>query len=399
MPTPSLIRKLSRQGWNRVAAAICWERTDESVVHYDEWPAQKKDDLAQALGRILAGQTLGLPAAPALSVNFASTATAETCLSPGMAWRYFIGHVAQSLAFECRLDAEANPSWSLKAFSRDALALLFDSRSLFKWYPVFQAYTIDPGGDLGAATPGDPVRTFRFLQHDGLLGASRRRTIDAVLAWCRSHLVHYGGSDDVANVVDYWQYAGMPPVESMIAGTLQSSQPTAPSRHWTKGCSGTAGFLRAVLRTANIPVAQLRVAGHALVHFVREGLFLSHGDDPYGGLAEATPPIPIGELPITRATFDAWFGPQVAPPDAMKNVGRQVLELAIEHLPNLLLRYHCHDLSQGSSHASSTVFTSIFQNSPFTVSDLEAAQLWQRMDVKLAQLGGCAHVPPVTYGT
>ena len=77
----------------------------------------------------------------------------------------------------------------------------------------------------------------------------------------------------------------------------------------------------------------------------------------------------------------------------MKNVGRQVLELAIKHLPNLLLHYHCDDLSHGRSHANGTVFTSIFQNSPFTVSDLEAAQLWQRMDVKIAQRGALRACP------
>ena len=61
-------------------------------------------------------------------------------------------------------------------------------------------------------------------------------------------------------------------------------------RGMDEGLLRHGGFLRAVLRTANIPVAQTRVAGHALVHLVREGLFLSHGDDPYGGLSEATPP-------------------------------------------------------------------------------------------------------------
>jgi len=278
------------------------------------------------------------------------------------------------------------------------LALLLDSRSLFKWYPFYQAYINDTDG-LGAVTPGDPVRTFRFLQAGGRLSTTPRLTIDGLLAWCRGHLVHYGGGSDIANVLDYWQYAGVPPVERMISGTVRSSQPAAGARHWTKGCDGTTGFLRTVLRMANIPMEQVRRAGHALPHFVRERLYLSHGDDPYGGLSEATPSIPISALPIEPAKFDAWFGPTVPVPNVTKNVGRRVLELAIQYLPNLLLHHHCYDLAHGLSHANSTVFTSDFQNSLYTVADLEAAHLWQRMDAKIAQLGGCANIPPVTYGT
>jgi hypothetical protein len=70
MPIPAVVWELSRQGWARVAGAICWERTNETVVCFEAWPAHKKDDLTRALNRVLAGQTLGLPAAPALAVNF-----------------------------------------------------------------------------------------------------------------------------------------------------------------------------------------------------------------------------------------------------------------------------------------------------------------------------------------
>lgn len=110
MPIPAAVRELSRQRWDRVADAICWEWTDETVVCFEAWPARKKDDLTRALNRVLAGQKLGLPAAPAPAVNYQDSATAETCLSPGIAWRYFIGHVAQSLAFQHRLDADAPPA-------------------------------------------------------------------------------------------------------------------------------------------------------------------------------------------------------------------------------------------------------------------------------------------------
>lgn len=65
-----------------------------------------------------------------------------------------------------------------------------------------------------------------------------------------------------------------------------------------------------------------------------------------------------------------------------------MLELAIQYLPNVLVHHHCYDLAHGLGHANSTVFTSDFQNSQYTVADLEAAQLWQRLNAKTTQLGG-----------
>lgn len=397
MPNHPLISGFTRTELARITNAIYWERTNESVVSFASWNSQQKQDLEQALDLILTGHTLGLPSAPPLSVNFSLSSFAWTCLSPRNAWRYFVGYVAQSLAFEHALRSLREPSWSIKTYSASELQLLFDSRSLFKWYPVVNAYVIDPDYILGSVTPGDPVRTFRFLQQSRLLGFTSRQTICRILEWCRSHLVHFSGQPIIENVLDYWQYAGLPPVERIISGTVRSSEQQQGAKHWTMGCHGTTGFLRTVLRTANIPVEQVKRCKHALPHFIKERNYLSHGDDPYGMLSEATPAIPIGDILINAAKFERWFGSAVSETDVCNNVGRRPFELAIAYLPNFLLLSHCSDLTEGLNHANSTVLT-IFERT-YTLAELEATGLWERMDIKIAAMGGCANVPPVSYGT
>jgi len=392
-----LAGKYTRPQLDRIANAIRWENLDGALIPYPAWTSLQKKALAAAYERISGGQTMNLPAAPPLAADFPPTATAWTVLTPQLAWRYFVSYVAQSLVFDVSLRPAGASAWSLTGYSDAELAQLLDSQYLIKCYFYLGNYVIDPDYILGAATPGDPVRIYRFLAGKHLIGNNALATIQRVLSWCRSRLLHYSGGSDIANVVDQWQYAGVPPVERMLAGTIQTSNPGQGRRNRTMGCTGTTGFLRTLLRTVNIPVEQLKRCHHALVHFLRPDRYLSHGDDPYGGLAEATPPIPISALPITPAKFTEWFDLALPEAEICKNVGRRPLELAVQCLPNYLLHLHCADLNAGHSHAASHV-AGVFQG-VFSVVELEAQQLWSRMDARIAALGGCANIPPVTYGT
>lgn len=47
---------------------------------------------------------------------------------------------------------------------------------------------------------------------------------------------------------------GEAPMLRTIEGTIDQANPEYGVRHWTAGCHGSAGFLRAILRTVNIPV-------------------------------------------------------------------------------------------------------------------------------------------------
>jgi hypothetical protein len=260
---------------------------------------------------------------------------------------------------------------------------------MFHWNASPAGYRID--AMQGTIVPAPTAFTYSFLGSAGLIGYSRRNTIDNVIDWCRSNLTHFLGGLDAANMEDQWQYRGLPPMTRVINGTVQTSHPAAGSAHRTAGCWGTTGFLRALLRVVNIPVQLVTHAGHAQPWFMADGLYLSHGDDPYNQLTRATPPFPASEIPIDSATFDSWFGASVPAADQANNVGRRTRDLALKYLPNYILRAYCNDKAQGKTHASGSVAATFAPN--YTVAQLEAEQLWQRMDMKIAGFGGCNNVP------
>jgi hypothetical protein len=357
---------------------------------YVAWPATKKAELATACWNILCNQWgPGLSATPPVTLTLYGNGDLFSAdLSPDDAWSYFIAYVAQSLAVEI---AGWVP-WSLLDYGSDGRTSLLDSRSLFEYSSTKDRYSVlsrHPSlFNHGAAMPGDPVRTFDFLLRENLVGADRRETIALLLDWCRINLVHFIGGDDPSNLQAHWGYQGWPPVEHIIAGT---THPVYGFRHWTAGCWGTTGFLRTVLRTANIPVLLEERSGHALPYFQSDALYLSHGDDPYNAFSKATPPFPAEELLIDQATFDAWFGTAVPAMAVDNNIGRRTLELAIQYLPNALLRDHCADLASNLGHDVSKVLDDLSRI--YTLAQLEAADLWGRMVTKVASFGGCANIP------
>ncbi len=360
---------------------INWELPGGASYNYRNWTVLEKSQLTTYYYRILRHLGAGLSATPTLASTPGPSDVVSTALNRNVAWEYYLAHVAQSLVTE----ADIRVNWRMQSYSDDEKRLLLDSKSLFAWNSSRNAYVIS--FDLGAATPGDPYRTYTFLLNNNLLGASRLDTVIRLIDWCR-RMVHFTGGWEASNIYDQWQYYGFPPVERIISGTPVLSRPGDPGRHRTGGCWGTTGFLRAVLRTVNIPVELVTKAGHALPHFISERRYLSHGDDPYNQLFGPEPTIPASRLPINQATFDSWFGPGVSHLD---HIGRQTRELALEFLPNYVLRRHCEDLAAGRGHAESRVFE-IFERN-YTVAQLEGMNLWERIEDKIDSLGGCGMIP------
>ena len=99
---------------------------------------------------------------------------------------------------------------------------------------------------------------------------------------------------------------------------------------------------------------------------------------------------PGEELLIDGATWEAWFGPDVSEAERANNISRRVLELALEYLTRPLLQRRCDDLAAGTSKVASSVY-SLLQR-VYTIEELDAMDLWGRMDGKIASLGGCANV-------
>jgi hypothetical protein len=368
---------------SRIRDRIAWEEPTGALTTWPTWSQSRKGSLRGAVNGLLAGGGLGISDPPALAYTPGDDENVSTRFSSSTAWGIYVGHVAQSLVAEV---ARWIP-WSLNQLSNAELDLLLGSPSLFQTDGA--SYRVN--FMHGAVTPGDPHAVFQFLVGESLVGSTRRDTMNRTLDWCRANLIHFSGGWEASNVENQWQYRGLPPVSSVIAGTPKTSDGTETIRHRTGGCWGTTGFLRAVLRAVNIPVELVARAGHAQPHFVHESLYLSHGDDPYNAMMRAVPPIPISLLPIDQATHTAWFD-AVSSDEARNNIGRRSTKLGLEYLSNWLLRRRCDDQASGASHADSKVYESLDRY--WTVVELEAMDLWTRLDAKIVDLGGCGSIPP-----
>jgi hypothetical protein len=383
-----------------VGNAIIWQ--DGAGVHpWASWPRHWQAELTDAFERAWVRLPIPVAAVPANLVQLADNQEATTVLSTVDAWAYFKASVAQSLALELgggwARRGVRQPWWSTLNFTADQLAQLLDSREMFHW-------NVDPAGYLidetyhGRVVPGPPWYSFDFLVRNNLIVGTRLELIGRVIEWCRTNLYHHTGGGDAKNMEGQFQYRGWPPVVRMIDGTIDrtiyTSEPLSGVQHPAAGCWATTGFLRAVLRSVNIPVKLVKPADHAQPWFMADGRYLSHGDDPYGGFFAWTPEAPGEALLIDQALWDAWFGAGLTHDERCKNVGRQPAEIALGYLPNFLLRSHCNDLANGSAKAGdANDRTSPLFRPYYTPDELTAKGFWARMDAKIAALGGCAKVP------
>jgi hypothetical protein len=375
-----------------IAAALRWENPNGVSTPYHHWPAPMRARLAELTARIGRGEAPGLPEAPPLLRSSDPAAPFPPLMPEWARWSLdvardtYLAYAAQSLAVEIGRWVP----WSMTADPPATLALLLDSRSLFRAEAASGSYRIPY--DFGATTPGDPYRVYQFLRANQLIGPTTRDTIERLVAWTGRNVVHFQGDWDAANVYANWQYYGWPPLERVIGGTVDTAHPERGTARRSGACFGTVGFLRLVLRTVNIPVELLHPCpGHAIPHFVREHLYLSHGDDPYSTLLIATPPIPPAALLIDDAQYGRWFGSDEVSIAQCKNIGRQVLELAIAHLPNEFLVRRCADRASGAARERSQVYEPFRFN--YSVAQLDTIRLWERLDEKIDASGGCAKVP------
>ncbi len=367
-----------------VRNALIWE-TSSGIQRYTDWSSNRKTQFQHAVELALIDRSLVLTDPPPNVANPADDASATTVLAEEHAWPLFMTYVARSLAVEIGRFV----SWSILSYSSEELALLIDSREMFQWSSSYGGYQID--GNQGWAVPAPPEYTTLFFTSNGLIAHNRIDTISNVLDWCRRNMVHFSGKATTANFEDQWQYRGYPPVSRVIKGTPFTGYPEYKVRNRTAGCWGTTGFLRAVLRVVNIPVAAVDACRHAMPHFVSERMYLTHGDDPYNAFAKATPPYPARELLITQSKFDTWLGSGATEEERCNNVGRRVYELALTHLPDELLRIRCADIAAGLSRPQSGVLDSFRRF--YILAELEKINLWERLDTKIESFGGCEHVP------
>jgi hypothetical protein len=313
---PAFDRWLAQQ--TELVNELVWEGGDGPEL-YPQWPDRRRQALYHAFRRSLDGEAAG-EAPPPQNLAAPTSGDSEALrqiLSEADAEAIYLDAVGHSLA----LEYAARLPWSLHDYPLLQREVLLDAREFFARSE--DGYEI-PFGIAGMALPSPSALQWSFLQPR--LGGSRRATIIAVLDWLRERAVHFEGRASSASMLAQWQYPGYPPVARVLAGTRHEGRPTWPVRPRTAGCFGTAGFLRALLRSANIPVTMVSTCAHYQVHFPSEDLYLSHGDDPYSGeFREGS--CPSERLLLDSATFDAWFrrGPEAQRCD---NIGRGAREAA-----------------------------------------------------------------------
>ena len=387
----------------RLAAAMLWAGTDNEPKSYAEWPQTLKGKLDLAVRRQLAGDGSGLPdvmtnqASDVLDDDYGAT----TVLSREDAEDLYVAHVANSLILEM---TGALP-WSLDDLSEHELTLLLSGSRVGHPNAVaiggarnggfYDGYGNVAGANgyivRGWVSPAPPEVVHEFMARENLVGDSRYETIIRTIEWARYNLVHFSGGFTLESVEEQWGYRGAPPLARILSPTITKTN-YGRERSITAGCHGTNWFLIHLLRVVNIPVEYLSWADHAIPSFPTEGMYLTHGDDPYSGHAQYTPPFPepfpTSEIPITEATYREWFGETRSNEEKLNNVSRRIAELALEYLPQVLLSFRCHDRVNGvSDNESSLAYRTVY---PFwTVAELEAMRFWERMDAKIEQYGGC----------
>ena len=335
-----------------IANSIKWQTTfmlsaydvpEAAKVKYPDWTDAQKIELQEAFDDAWNWhkqrnpfrrftETIAYP-----PTNISETLATDTA-SPGVkvdeayARDLYIRWIATNLVAEI---GQHFP-WSITTLSPEGLQVLFDSCAMMTRDPLnrFSICAGSPGhsnyvkrkDNLGGSLLAPPRYTYSFLRINSLIGATRLETITKVLQWVSDNLVHFYGASNYINMQAHWQYRGIPPITAVIEGTTSTATTPPEFRHWTAGCHGTVGFLRNVLRAANIPVQIIIICGHGLAFFMTEGLYLDHGDDPYNLIFKASGHT-AGELLIDQATYTAWFGTN---PDnhedtmSCSNIGHQV---------------------------------------------------------------------------
>ena len=397
---PALDQWLSKH--HTIRDSIIWEYPTplpgsfslQRAQPYKNWPERDKGALQTAFDAAWNLSSIEVADLPANILHPLDDHSPTTALSRTDANALYLASVGQSLAVEIG----NRVGWSVADYSSDNLAVLFDSREFFVWNrAAHNGYQIaDKKG--GYVVPASPGTMYGFLSTNDLIGPHRYQTIVRTLTWCHHNLHHFFGKHHTKIFQDVWQYRGEAPVLRTIQGTMDQANPSYGVRRWTAGCHGTAGFLRAILRTVNIPVVHEHQGGHALPHFSVDGLHLSHGDDPYTQYTFAEPAYSMSELLIDQSKFDEWFGTDVPDDARKKHVGKRVMELAIQYLPTPMLHDYCNDQAAGKSHADGDVYAA-FEWYGYTLAELEwQHHLWSRMDAKITSMGGCDHIDLPSLG-
>lgn len=393
-------------------AIVFWFNAEEQPKPWPLWTDKSRQAVREAYQHTVAWYAAGmtnyagaLAADPPESLNDAQLIAGQPAYlvhSAKDVWVLYTGHVGLALAAE----TEGWVPWSILNYSQTSLNHLFNAygaqgpngvNSTQMFWPT-QALP----GYVGAAgyinfsgmPPANATKVFKFMKENNLIGTTPRKTIGKVLGWSSQLRHSFCGWGDPQILFAYWQYYFGPTVSRVLEGTeyngpQQCGMLNAGVQHYTTGCGGTVSLWKWVLRSVNVPAANISIlvqpgAAHGGAWFPSENAYISHGDSPYDSFAAGYNP---EDLLLAPQTFAAWFPPGDFAA-AQKNVDRRVTMLAINFPGPSLIYYYCQDVQNGKDHASGQVYER-FQ--PFlSVAQLEAMGLWDKL---AAMAPGCVANP------
>lgn len=243
------------------------------------------------------------------------------------------------------------------------------------------------------AAPG-PL-AWKFLLSNHLIGETRLETIINLLKWGRHHLRHFISLPPgiTSDYEFYWGYSSDPLAIQIMKGT-NPTLPTSlevediyPYANWTQGCTTTTYLLKQILSIVHIPISIALPRGHHAPHFIHEELYLAHADDIYA--MEVETDYPAEELFISSEQYGNWFENE----EEVPSVSVRQKQLMVEHLGLSLLISYCRDERLGRSHAEGKVYERVSE--AYSLEELEAMDLWARMDDKINDLGGCERLEEI----
>ena len=366
---------------------------------WPSWPADLKKHLADRWEQMLQwyGQGMPHPAPPSFPDPIPREAAGDPRFGYGLVMskdrgrHIYLSHVANGLA----LETSGKLPWSIANYSAKELEDLF-SCEFWLWYGASPDATVEGYYIEELNSPATPAHVMQFFTKNDLLGTSARDTVARLFGWC-SILQHWEASINGVplDAHDYWG-PDAPPIPSsmLINGTNCTGVDPPVFGHYAYGCAGTSYFMKSALRAVNIPVdVVVPPCGHTIPQFPTIHRALSHGDDPYTALTRFTEfpgwPIPsLEDFLITMDQYNEWFGPSVDPIVSYNNLGRRPAELAVQYQSDYLLDLYCNDTAASLDHASGKVYEVL--KTFYTVADLEAQQLWDKLATKAVATNWCA---------
>jgi len=391
--SPRLMLDVWLSNHPKVANSMMYEGQQFSGA-WPSWPNDLKNHLADRLQQMLQwyGQGMPDPAPPSFPDPIPRDAAGDPRYGFGLVMskergrHVYLSHVANGLA----LEMSSRFPWSIASYSTKELEDLFSCNEWLGYLAPPDA-TVEGYYIYELNSPATPAHVMRFFTANDLLGTSARDTVARLFGWCRI-LQHW---EQNYGEQAYWG-PGAPPIPSsmLIDGTNCTAVDPPVFGHYTMACGGTSEFMRSVLRAVNIPVDVISPpCGHVMPQFPTINRALSHGDDPYDRLGWFTEfpgwPIPsLEEYLITIDQYNEWFGPSVDPSVSINNVGRRPAELAVQYQSDYLLELYCEDTAANLDHASGSVYA--YLKTFYTLADLEAQQLWDKLAAKATATNWCA---------